>query len=106
MTPEGGLVKACLAYLKIRGIFAWRNNTGSFQGFGKGGVRRPVRVGIVGGGDIFGVLPGGRFLSIECKTAKGKTSLDQEAFMNEVNDQGGLARVVRSIEELEGIINE
>ena len=106
MTPEGGLVKACLAYLKVRGIFAWRNNSRVLPLEGKGGRKGLYRFGVKGGGDIFGVLPGGRFLSIECKTAKGKTSLDQEAWMNEVNDQGGLARVVRSIEELEGIINE
>jgi hypothetical protein len=80
-------------------IFHWRNNTG---GFFSG--KRFVKFGLVGSGDILGILPGGRFFSIETKKPKGKTDQKREekqiAWMESVNKSGGLAIKVQSVEDV------
>jgi hypothetical protein len=84
---------------ELRRIFAWRNNTRTVFVAG-----RPIKFGILGGGDILGLLPGGRFLSIEVKAPKATTAKkrakQQEAFRTAINDQGGLAIVARSVEDV------
>jgi len=59
-TPEGAVVKACLDYLKIRGVFAYRQNTGAAEYQDKAGKKRFVRYGKAGASDIVGIMPGGR----------------------------------------------
>lgn len=71
MTPEGAVVRSCLDYLAVRGIMAWRNNSGATHTERKDGSRGFVRFGRVGSADILGVLPGGRFLAVECKAPRG-----------------------------------
>jgi len=100
---ETKLVKACLDYLRVRGILAWRNNTGAVGGTYKG-RRRFVRFGARGSGDIFAVLAGGRFLSVECKTGRNKPTADQLAWMESVKASGGTAVVVRSVDDLHDFI--
>lgn len=97
MTAEGDLVSAALIYLKAVGIESWRNNTGML--FDRTG--RPVRYGFTGSGDIFGIVSGGRFLSVECKVGKNKESAPQERFRRDVLAAGGLAIVIRSLDDLE-----
>lgn len=94
--PESDVVRSCLEYLKIRGIFAWRQNAGVIP-LANGGVRFS---GLRGVSDILGILPDGRFLAVECKSAKGKTSEHQDAFLDQIAGNGGVACVVRSVEEL------
>lgn len=72
--------------LKMHGIFHWK----VFQTLG-------ATPGI---SDILGVLPGGRMLAIEVKTEKGKLSPHQERFIQNVNDNGGLAFVARSFDDV------
>ncbi len=72
--------------LKMYGIFHWK----VFQTLG-------ATPGI---SDILGVLPGGRLLAIEVKTEKGKLSPHQERFIQNVNDNGGLAFVARSFDDV------
>lgn len=97
MTAEGDLVRAALSYLKVMGILSWRNNTGML----KDRNGRPVRYGCTGSGDIFGIVSGGRFLSVECKVGKNKESDAQAEFRRDVLAAGGLAVVIRSLDELE-----
>lgn len=92
---ETQLVNACLDLLVMFGVFAWRNNTGATK-IGD----RFIRFGMKGASDILGVLPGGRFLAVECKMPKGKTSEAQDEFLAGVNASGGLGIVVRSVDEL------
>jgi len=96
MTKEGAVVQACLEYLKLYGAFAWRNNTGAL----KDKSDRPVFFGKIGSADIIGLLPGGRFLAVECKTEKGKLSDKQYEFLTSVKEMGGLAFVARSVDDL------
>jgi hypothetical protein len=97
MTPEGAVVKACLEYLTLRGAFVWRNNSGALRN--KKG--RPVFFGKVGSSDILGVLPGGRFIAVECKAPNGRLSEPQLDFLTEIERMGGLAVIAKSVEDLE-----
>lgn len=98
---ETALVKQCLEYLRLRGIFCWRQNTT--------GVRRTTATGrqfwqpseAKGVSDILALLPpNGRLLTVECKVKPNKVTADQLAFMEGVGRAGGLALVVYEVEEL------
>lgn len=93
-----GLVRACLEYLRLVGVMAWRSNNAGVYDQQSGKYR--AFTGRRGVGDILGVLPGGKLLSVECKEGTGRLSVDQKAFMREVNDLGGLAVCVRNVDDL------
>lgn len=48
-----------------------------------------------------------RYLDLwfELKSETGRTSEEQRDFIDETNDLGGFARVVRSLDELKGFVN-
>ncbi len=96
---ETDLVRACLTFLGLHGIMAWRNNTGAYK-IGS----RFISYGHRGSGDIFAILPDGRFCSIECKVGRNKPSDAQVRWADNVNEAGGMAIVVYSLDELEGAI--
>jgi hypothetical protein len=100
-TPEGAVVKACLEYLELRGVYAYRQNTGAAEYQDKAGKKRFVRYGKPGVSDIIGVLPGGRFLAVECKAPGGRLSENQIEFLNDIERMGGLAVVAKSVDDLE-----
>ena len=52
-----------------------------------------------GGADIIGITPGGAFLAVEVKTEKGRTTPEQDRFLEAVRKSGGIAGVARSPEE-------
>lgn len=54
--------------------------------------------------DLIGILPDGRFLAIEVKTAKGKVSDEQFKVIDEINQAGGLAFVARSLDDVKGML--
>lgn len=98
---ETDLVRAILKYLHVRGILAWRQNTGavSFQDRGRS---RFVRFGLPGISDIIGVLPDGRFLAIEVKLlANKKPTHKQQDFIDSINGSNGVAFVATSIDDVE-----
>lgn len=96
MTEEGAVVQACLEYLKLIGAYVWRNNTGAL----KDKTDRPVFFGKPGSADILGLLPGGRFIAVECKSKKGKLSEKQKDFLANVKRIGGLDVVARSVDDV------
>lgn len=98
--PENALQRACLEYLKLRGIMAWRNNTGAYKR-GKGWIS----YGTTGSGDIFAIVQG-RFLSIECKIGRGKPTADQKLWAAQIVDAGCVALVVRTLDDLMEEIEE
>jgi hypothetical protein len=83
---ETELVRQCLALLGLRGVFAWRNNSGAFVR-DQGEARRYFRAGAVGSPDILGVLPGGRFLGVECKRPAKWTVSEAIAHLTELRDR-------------------
>ena len=93
---EDVVLQGCLDYLKLRGLFVWRNNTGSCK-IGK----RYIRFGYIGSSDILGICPDGRFLAVECKREKGGiVSQNQKIFLAEINARGGVGIIVHSVKEL------
>jgi len=103
-TPEGFVVRACLDYLAIRGIVAWRNSTvGIFDPTTKRMRTNPGRNGVA---DIIGCLPGGRFLGIECKAGKGKLSPDQVEFQRDIVHAGGLHIVAYRVDDVIKVLEE
>ena len=102
-TPEGRVLSDCIGYLKARGIYCWRNNTGAvrirpgqFMSFGK-----------KGSSDILGILPGGRLLCVECKApAGGRLSPEQKQFLDDAGALGCLALVVRGWKELDSALRK
>ena len=96
ITPEGAVVKACLDCLAVRGIYAWRNNSGALLN----AQHRPVFFGKPGSADILGILPGGTFLAVECKAATWKPSDKQIGFLKTIAENGGAAILAWSAEDL------
>lgn len=97
---ETALVKAAIDYLTAVGCFVWRNNTGATQAEYEG-RKRFIQFGKVGSGDIIGMTPTGRFISVECKVAGNKPTDHQLAFAERVRQHGGIALVVYDLDELE-----
>ena len=82
-------------------VVLWRNNTGSaLQDFGSGGMR-PLKYGLcVGSSDLIGIVaPHGRLIALEVKTASGRVTREQQQFLSLVERMGGVARVVRSVDD-------
>lgn len=81
------------------GYLPIRNNSGVIILEGPSG-KRAVKIGKAGSPDIIACSPGGYFVAIECKSQKGKTTELQKEFLEKVTSLGGLALVVRSVDEL------
>jgi hypothetical protein len=86
------------------GIYAWRQNQGAIPN-GNGGYRSFV--GLKGVSDILGIVPQkcpcalqGVFLAVEVKQPKKKSTAEQAAFLKGIEERGGIALVVHSLEEL------
>jgi hypothetical protein len=100
-TPESFVLNGCLHYLQIRGIYHWRNNTGTAKI-----ADRWVSFGKKGSADILGCLPDGKFLAVEVKSDHGRLSPEQSVFLERIRGSGGLAVVVKSWQELDGSLRE
>lgn len=99
---EADILRTCLDWLKLHGVFCWRQNQGAITGE-HNGKRRFLRFTTMDGvSDILGVLPPtGRMLAVECKRPGRKPTPEQEAFMSIVRGCGGVAFCVHSLAELE-----
>lgn len=101
---EKELVNYLIHLLNSKGNFVWRNNAGlihlRYQNKKGQTKERRLLVGIKGGSDILGVAWDGKFIAIECKHGKYKTTFLQEEFLKEVRARGGYAIVARSEADL------
>lgn len=83
---------------------AWENQTQG-QWDPKKKIYRKFK-GLAGVSDILGVLPGGQFLAIEIKRPKTRNhpksycTKHQKEFISKIRELGGVALVVRSVDEL------
>ena len=100
--PHTELVKACLQWLELHKIPAWKMNTGANVIPATARTKeRFVRYAFPGCSDIIGIIPrDGRFLAVECKTGRGELSEDQVVFAKMVEQAGGLYVVARSVDDL------
>ena len=91
MTPEGKVKKKVLEMLTASGAYYCMPVTG---GYGRSGVP-----------DIIACLHG-KFLAVECKAGKGKTTALQEKALADIQKAGGSAMVVNedNFEALEFVI--
>ncbi len=98
MQSEAQTLFDVMLYLSTRpGIRFWRNQTGALEN--KQG--RFVKFGLIGSSDIVGLIgPGGRFLAIECKSAKGVQSEPQKNFQAMIEKHGGKYIIARSVEDV------
>lgn len=101
---ESSLLRELLAYRQADGIRLYRNNVGLF--YTREGM--PVRSGLcVGSSDLIGWTPVtiieqhlgtslAVFTAIETKSARGRVSMEQAAFIAAVCRAGGIATAARS----------
>lgn len=87
---EKSLQKATLKYLRERGFWAINIHGNEF---------------VRGVPDILACILG-RFVALELKTGEGVVSTIQTQRLRAIEKSGGVARVVRSIEDVERIITE
>jgi hypothetical protein len=102
MTPEGRVKAACLRYLEKRGIKAWNNPSGAVRI----ATDRWLHFGLKGSADILGLLPGGRFLAVECKAQDGRLSPEQRQFLEDIKALGGMAIMAKSWQEIDQALRE
>ncbi len=101
---ETSLVKAIIEFLRLKGVYAWRNNSGAFAAEGVTG-RRFVRFGLPGSADVLAVVPPrGRLLAVEAKIGRNQPTDMQLHFGAAINDAGGLWLVVRSLADLDELL--
>jgi hypothetical protein len=83
---EADLTKGIRKLLKVCGIWHYK----AWQGMGSA----------PGVSDIIGCLPTGRFFAIEIKTPRGVVSDHQRRFIDNVQAQGGIGFVARSVDDV------
>jgi len=103
---EKQIQKTILDFLNYHPKIAWveRINVGAHVVVDSNS-RRFIRYAFKGCSDVIGQLKSGKLLAIEVKSQKGRLTLHQSEFLKKVNDNGGVALVVRSVDELENHLN-
>jgi hypothetical protein len=97
---EADVLAACMDFLEMKGIKAWRQNNGGIPLHDGSGGFRPS-TGMKGLCDISGILSDGRRFECEVKRPGKDGRDDQWAFIDMINQSGGVACLVHSVEELE-----
>lgn len=106
---EAQIQKAVLQYLAHHPKVArvWRQNSGTFRERNRDGSFRYIRANTARGmADIMGLLTDGRTLAIEVKSATGRVSPDQAAFLESIASAGGIAGVCRSIDDAAALLEK
>ena len=89
---ESDIVRAILKYLKtVPDCFCWKEHGGMY--------------GTAGIPDVICCYRG-KFVAFEVKTEKGKTTALQESVINKIQNCGGKAAVVRSVEDVKAVLEE
>jgi len=98
---ERDIQRLIIAWLKKqKKIEIWRQNNHPVYDPTRKIWRR--HVGMKGMSDIIGIAkPSGKWIAIEVKRPKMKPTDDQQAFLNMINDFGGLGFCAHSLEECE-----
>lgn len=110
---EKQIESGILTYLKLKGIYAWKNNsTGVFDPKTKKFRKNKNPFVLNGVSDILGILPNGSLLAIEVKldnthlTKKTYPTEDQKTFMENINKHRGVAFVARSVEDVASVLSK
>jgi hypothetical protein len=99
---EADVLSAVLTCLRYHPRVAWahRMNSGAGKIVRRGKVSQFTRWGFPGCPDVLGQLRDGRALAIEVKRPSGETTETQAAFLTCVRENGGVAVVARSIDDV------
>lgn len=114
---ENSVKSRIITYLVQRGALVMRINSGAVIGSHHGKQRffwfarwflagqKEQRGGI---SDILAIMPGGKFLSVECKRPgkKGDVTEKQRLFMAEVERRGGITIIAESVADVERILSQ
>jgi len=107
---EHSIQNDVLRHLSGMDLRVWRQNVGvavpltpTVRAALRNIEHRIVRFGIPGAADLTGILPDGRRLEVEIKTAIGRQSQQQERFEAMITRFGGLYIVARGVDDLRGI---
>ncbi len=98
---EQDIQNAILEYLKVRGHYALRINSGA-RPVESGSKRYFIRMAPKGTHDIIGCIKDtGQFFSIEVKSKIGKLSVEQKDTMDRIRQLGGISFMARSIDDVQ-----
>lgn len=98
---ESRLKSEIVKLLRLYNIFAWINrNVGVYD------VRRGrwIPSTVRGVPDIIGCLPDGRMLAIEVKSERGRLTMWQEIFLEELRQRGAVVIVARSLDDVVNVL--
>ena len=70
------------------------------------GSKRFLRAAFPGCSDVLGQLHTGHFFAVEVKRPSTGPTTDQQSFLDQVNDAGGLAIVARRVEDVQRALDE
>jgi hypothetical protein len=106
MNLETKIQRNIMIAISQAGHTVWRNETGNFWTgrviHKEGNTTTLANAQMIpcglckGSSDLIGITSQGIFFAIEVKTAKGRTSKEQDAFIKRIQEQGGIAGVARS----------
>lgn len=105
MQPEKIIEDQILQWLSYKQILSFKVKSQGTYDEKIGGFRRRSKFYRRGVADILGIYKG-RFLAIEVKTEKGRASIHQKLFLQDVINAGGIALIARSVEDLERKLGE
>lgn len=89
---ESEIISQIREYLKtIEGCFFWKEHGSQF---GQAGIPDLI------------ICHKGRFIALEVKAEKGKTTTLQEVALRRIRRAGGTAEVVRSIDDVKAVIEK
>ena len=94
---ESPIQKQILDYLKLTGIFHWRQNNMGVRRKGKWTKSKNTTKGVA---DIIAVYPFGQIVGIEVKSTDGVQSPDQKKFQAGLELTGGVYLLVRSLDDV------
>lgn len=86
-----------IAVGSMSNVRLWKNATGAARAFDN--PDRVMSFGLKGSSDLLGIIMGGRFLAIECKTGSAVQSKEQKNFEAMISRFGGIYILARSVKE-------
>jgi hypothetical protein len=95
---EGEIKKDIICYLKKSGFYVWNN-----PNITHGRKKNQVLIGVA---DILGIHKdgSGRLIALEVKKPGGRISTKQDEFLSTINLNGGIAGIVRSIDDTKSLL--
>lgn len=105
MQGEKQIENSILEWLAWNNIFSFKVKSQGTWDEKEKKFRKPSRYYKKGTADILGIYKG-KFLAIEVKSASGRLSEHQKIFLNQVKENGGIAIVARSIDDVEILLKD